>query len=81
MELKEVIGRRRSIRFLRPYKPVERAKIQKMLEAARLASFWGNVQALGFVLDTLRWLASARVVRQGASSPMVARVRSGSPAR
>ena len=50
MELKEVKGRRRSIRFLRPYKPVERAKIQKMLEAARLASFWGNVQALKAVV-------------------------------
>ena len=46
MELKEAIGRRRSMRFLRPYKPVEREKLQKMLEAARLASFWGNVQAL-----------------------------------
>lgn len=50
MELKEAIGRRRSIRFLRPYKPVEREKIQKMLEAARLASFWGNVQALDAVV-------------------------------
>ncbi len=50
MELKEVIGRRRSIRFMRPYKPVERAKIQKMLEAARRASFWGNVQALHAVV-------------------------------
>ncbi|MEW6268489.1 MAG: nitroreductase family protein [Thermodesulfobacteriota bacterium] len=50
MELKQVIGRRRSMRYLRPYKPVERDKIQKMLEAARLASFWGNVQALGAVV-------------------------------
>jgi len=50
MELKEVIGRRRSIRFMRPYKPVEREKIQKMLEAARRASFWGNVQALHAVV-------------------------------
>jgi nitroreductase len=50
MELKEVIGRRRSTRFLRPYKPVEREKLQKMLEAARLASFWGNVQALSAVV-------------------------------
>lgn len=50
MELKEAIGRRRSTRFLRPYKPVERAKIQRMLEAARLASFWGNVQALKAVV-------------------------------
>lgn len=50
MELKEVIGRRRSMRYLRPYRPVEREKLQKMLEAARLASFWGNVQALGAVV-------------------------------
>ena len=38
MEFKEVIGRRRSIRFFEPQKPVERAKIQTVLEAARLAS-------------------------------------------
>lgn len=46
MELREAIGRRRSIRFLLPHKPVEREKIQRMLEAARLSSFWGNVRAL-----------------------------------
>ena len=50
MELKEAIGRRRSMRFLLPHKPVEREKIQRMLEAARLASFWGNVQALRAVV-------------------------------
>ncbi len=50
MELREVIGNRRSIRFLRPYKPVEPEKIQRMLEAARLASFWGNVSALRAVV-------------------------------
>ncbi len=50
MELREAIGRRRSIRFLLPYKPVEREKIQRMLEAARLSSFWGNVQALRAVV-------------------------------
>lgn len=61
MELKEVIGRRRSMRFLRPYKPVEREKIQKMLEAARLASFWGNVQALRAVVIE-RATASPKVV-------------------
>lgn len=61
MELKQVIGRRRSTRYLRPYKPVERAKIQKMLEAARLASFWGNVQALGAVVIE-RATASAEVL-------------------
>lgn len=46
MELRQVIGNRRSIRFLRPYQPVEPEKIQRMLEAARIASHWGNVQSL-----------------------------------
>lgn len=46
MELREVIGRRRSIRFVKPYKPVEPEKIQVMFEAARIASHWGNVQSL-----------------------------------
>jgi len=46
MELREVIGRRRSIRFVRPYKMVEPEKIQRMLEASRLSSHWGNVQSL-----------------------------------
>ena len=49
MELREVLGRRRSIRFVRPYKPVEPEKIQMMFEAARIASHWGNVQSLGAV--------------------------------
>jgi nitroreductase len=49
MELREAIGRRRSIRFLRPYKPVEPEKIQMMFEAARIATHWGNVQSLGAV--------------------------------
>ncbi|UCH87587.1 MAG: nitroreductase family protein [Dehalococcoidia bacterium] len=43
MELKEVIGWRRSIRFYLPHRPVEREKVQKMLEAARRASCVGNV--------------------------------------
>jgi nitroreductase len=46
MELREAIGRRRSIRFVRPYKMVEPEKIQRMFEAARLCSHWGNVQTL-----------------------------------
>jgi nitroreductase len=50
MELREVMGRRRSMRFLRPYRPVEVEKIQCMLEAARLASHWGNVQSLRSVV-------------------------------
>jgi len=50
MELREVIGRRRSIRFLLPHKPVEPHKVQRMLEAARIASHWGNVQSLRAVV-------------------------------
>lgn len=50
MELREVIGRRRSIRFMLPHKPVEPEKIQRMLEAARIASHWGNVQSLRAVV-------------------------------
>jgi nitroreductase len=38
LEFKEVVGRRRSIRFFQPYRPVEREKIQKILEACRIAS-------------------------------------------
>ncbi|MCZ7527178.1 MAG: nitroreductase family protein [Acidimicrobiia bacterium] len=50
MELSEAIGRRRSTRFLLPHKPVERHKIQRMLEAARLASHWGNASTLRAVV-------------------------------
>ncbi|HLB24218.1 MAG TPA: nitroreductase family protein [Dehalococcoidia bacterium] len=51
MQLKEVIGRRRTIRFFLPFRPVERDKIQKMLEAARRASCVGNVMNVrGIVL-------------------------------
>ncbi len=38
------------MRFLDPDRPVEIEKLQRMLEAARLASFWGNVQALKAVV-------------------------------
>lgn len=38
MEFKEVIGTRRSIRFFKPWKPVEREKIQAILEAANRSS-------------------------------------------
>jgi len=43
MELKQIIGNRRTIRYYLPYRPVESEKIQKMLEAARRASCVGNV--------------------------------------
>ncbi len=45
MELREVIGNRRSIRYLDPDTPVEIDKIQRMLEAARIASHFGNNNA------------------------------------
>lgn len=38
MEFKEVIGTRRSIRWFNPWKPVEREKIQVILEAANRSS-------------------------------------------
>ena len=43
MEVKRVLGNRRSIRYYLPFRPVEREKIQKMLEAGRRASCVGNV--------------------------------------
>ena len=61
MELREVMGNRRSIRFLLPHKPVEPEKIQRMLEAARIASHWGNVQSLRAVV-VFRDSASEEVI-------------------
>jgi len=43
MEFKQVIGLRRSIRYHQPYRAVERAKVQSILEAARLCSQAINV--------------------------------------
>ena len=43
MEVKQVLGNRRSIRYYLPFRPVEREKVQKMLEAGRRASCVGNV--------------------------------------
>lgn len=60
MQVQEAIGTRRTFRYLLPHKPVEREKVQKMLEAARLASHWGNVQAL-----------KAVVVERATASPQV----------
>ncbi|GAA3787492.1 nitroreductase family protein [Streptomyces phyllanthi] len=42
LTFKEAVGRRRSIRYYKPWQPVEREKIQKILEAARLQSCHGN---------------------------------------
>lgn len=43
MEVKQFIGKRRTIRYYLPFRPVERDKVEKMLEAARRASCVGNV--------------------------------------
>lgn len=43
MEFKQVLGNRRSIRYFEPDKPVEKEKIQTMLEAANRASRSGNI--------------------------------------
>lgn len=42
MEFKQVVGNRRSIRYYKPYQPVEKSKVQTILEAARLQSQHGN---------------------------------------
>ncbi len=68
MELREAIGRRRSMRFLLPHRPVEREKIQRMLEAARRASHWGNVQSLRAVV-VFRDEAS-KEVREAITAPI-----------
>ena len=50
IEFTEVIGIRRSIRFFDPDRPVEREKIQKILEAMRLGSCAMNAHWLRAVL-------------------------------
>lgn len=44
MDFLEVVGNRRSIRWFRPWQPVEQDKIQRILEVARLTGCPGNVQ-------------------------------------
>ncbi len=56
MEFKQVVGRRRSIRYYLPFRPVEREKVQIVLEAARLSSRAVNadfVQAIVVDRDAL----------------------------
>lgn len=50
MEFKEVLGSRRSIRFFDTDRPVEREKIQKILEAMRIASCAVNAHWLRAVV-------------------------------
>ena len=51
MEFMEVVRRRRSVRRFRP-DPVPQAKIDHVLEAARLAPSWANGQCWTFVVVT-----------------------------
>jgi nitroreductase len=44
VEFKEAVGLRRTIRYFQPYRPVEKEKVQKILEAARLQCMHGNAQ-------------------------------------
>lgn len=46
LTFKQAVGTRRSIRFFKPYVPVEREKVQKILEAARLQSQHGNASSI-----------------------------------
>lgn len=46
MEFKQAVGTRRSIRYYQSWRPVEKEKIQKILEAARLQSQHGNASAI-----------------------------------
>ena len=50
MEYGELIGLRRSIRYFDPDRPVEREKIQKILEAMRVASCAVNAHWLRAVV-------------------------------
>ena len=78
MELREAMGRRRSIRFMNPHKPVEKEKIQVMFEAARIASHWGNTQSLRAIAlfqdtdaDTIAMLQGALIGWQFRIAPAV----------
>ncbi len=50
MEFQQVLGIRRSIRYFEPDKPVEQEKIQKILEAMRIASCAVNAHWLKAVV-------------------------------
>jgi nitroreductase len=42
----DVIGNRRSVRYFKPWKPVEPEKLEAILQAARIASHMGNANAV-----------------------------------
>ena len=48
----DVLGSRRSIRYFKPWKPVEPEKLETILQAARIASHMGNVNAAQAIVFT-----------------------------
>jgi nitroreductase len=52
MEFLQVVGSRRSIRWFRPWQPVEAQKLQRILEAARVTGCPGNLQPWRAVVVT-----------------------------
>jgi nitroreductase len=65
MEVFEAVKKRRSIRRFQQRK-VEEEKVEKVLEAARLAPSWGNVQPWRFIIveEEERRKELAKIVRQ-----------------
>ena len=60
MEFAKVVGSRRCIRWYRPWQPVARASVQRILEAARLNSSPGNLQPWRAVVAWQAELESTR---------------------
>ncbi len=48
----DVLGSRRSIRYFKPWKPVEPEKLETVLQAARIASHMGNANAVQPIVFT-----------------------------
>jgi nitroreductase len=48
----DVIGSRRSVRYFKPWRPVEPEKVETILQAARIASHMGNVNAVQAIVFT-----------------------------
>ncbi|MER3447864.1 MAG: hypothetical protein C4291_14000 [Candidatus Dadabacteria bacterium] len=48
----DVLGSRRSIRYFKPWKPVEPEKLEAILQAARIASHMGNANAVQAIVFT-----------------------------
>ena len=71
MDVTEAILKRRSIRNFRP-DPVEKEKIEKVLEAARLAPSWGNTQPWRFIVVQDRAKIEEQANKVAGGQPQVA---------